>query len=247
MTLLTRRTEVAFADRSGTFGTSGYAVPLPNVVTMRTRLSRSFHVSVVATFAVAASLVSAAPVTAAESDYPTTKAAAQAAIEKSLKDTGATSITAGLTDLNGLIWQGTTGVIDAGGGAPGPDTIYGIGSTSKMFATAAVMQLVDEGRVELDAPVVRYLPQFTMRSPQYRQITVRMLLDHSAGFPGSTYSNGFTTAAYDGYATEVLANLARSSLKTTPGAMSVYCNDCFTVAGELVAEVSGMPFTTYLL
>lgn len=246
MTLLTRRTEVAFADRSGTFGTSGYAVPLPNVVTMRTRLSRSFHVSVVATFAVAASLVSAAPVTAAESDYPTTKAAAQAAIEKSLKDTGATSITAGLTDLNGLIWQGTTGVIDAGGGAPGPDTIYGIGSTSKMFATAAVMQLVDEGRVELDAPVVRYLPQFTMRSPQYRQITVRMLLDHSAGFPGSTYANGFTTAAYDGYATEVLANLARSSLKTTPGAMSVYCNDCFTVAGELVAEVSGMPFTTYV-
>ena len=152
---------------------------------MRTRLSRSFHVSVVATFAVAASLLSAAPVTAAESDYSTTKAAAQAAIEKSLQDTGATSLTAGLTDLNGLIWQGTTGVIDAGGGAPGPDTIYGIGSTSKMFATAAVMQLVDEGRVELDAPVVRYLPQFTMMSPQYRQITVRMLLDHSAGFPGT--------------------------------------------------------------
>ena len=174
------------------------------------------------------------------------KAVAQTSIEKSLESTGATSITAGLTDVSGLLWQGTTGVVDAGGALPGPSTQYGIGSTSKMLATAAVMQLVDAGRVGLDQPVVRYLPQFTMLSPQYRQITVRMLLDHSAGLPGSAYTNGMTTRPYPDYAADVLANLARSRLKTTPGAMSVYCNDCFTLAGELVAQVSGMPFTDYV-
>lgn len=199
-----------------------------------------------AALAVSASVIAGPPAVAAPGDYPQTQAAAQAAIERSLAETGATSITGGLTDLNGLIWQGTTGVVDARGAAPGPNTIYGIGSTSKMFATVAVMQLVDQGLIDLDLPVVRYLPSFTMQSPQYRQITVRMLLDHSAGFPGSAYANAFTTRPYDGYARDVMANLARSSLKHTPGAMSVYCNDCFTVAGEVVAAVSGMPFTTYV-
>ena len=212
---------------------------------MSSALRRS-TLSLAVTLGVVGSFVVATPSTAAPSDYPATQAAAQAAIELSLAQTGATSITGGLTDLDGLLWQGTTGIVDAGGAAPGPDTIYGIGSTSKMFATVAVMQLVDEGLIDLDLPVVRYLPTFSMQSPQYRQITVRMLLDHSAGFPGSAYANAFTTVPYDGYARGVMANLARSSLKTTPGAMSVYCNDCFTVAGEVVAAVSGMPFTTYV-
>ncbi len=202
--------------------------------------------TVVITLAIAGNVGVLTPASATERSFPSTAAAAQQAIEDALAATGATSVTAGLTDLNGLVWQGTAGVIDADGPAPGPTTQYGIGSTSKMFATAAVMQLVDAGLVGLDQPVVRYLPQFTMRSPQYRQITVRMLLDHSAGLPGTTYTNIFTTQPYDGYADGMLATLERSRLKTTPGAMSVYCNDCFTLAGELVAAVSGMPFTEYV-
>lgn len=202
--------------------------------------------SLSATVALTASFIGISPVTATEGSYPKTSAAAQQAIEASLDAGGATSISAAFTDTNGTLWQGTVGEIDANGASPTSDTRYGIGSTSKMFATAAVMQLVDAGLVDLDKPVVRYLPAFSMQSPQYRQITVRMLLDHSAGFPGSAYANAFTTKPYTGYASDVLKYLARSSLKTTPGAMSVYCNDCFTVAGELVAAVSGIPFTTYV-
>lgn len=199
-----------------------------------------------ATMALGASLLVAPAAIAADGAYPRTAEAAQAAIEASLAATGATSISAGFTDLDGVAWQGTTGVIDASGGSPGPDTRYGIGSASKMFATAAVVQLVDDGLVDLDEPVVTYLPQFSMQSPQYRQITVRMLLDHSAGFPGTSYANSFTSVPFTGYAQQVMDYLARSNLKTTPGAMSVYCNDCFTVAGELVAEVSGMSYADYV-
>ncbi len=190
--------------------------------------------------------VPAAPAFAEPPSYATTVAAAQPALDEALAATGATSITASLTDADGLIWAGTAGVRDASGAAPTATTRYGIGSTSKMFAAAAVMQLVDAGKVGLDQPVVRYLPEFTMRSPQYRQITVRMLLDHSAGLPGSSYAGGLTKAPFDGYAAGVLETLSRSTLKTTPGAMSVYCNDCFTLSGELVAAVSGMPFPTYV-
>ena len=195
---------------------------------------------------VVASIAVSAPASAADQAYPRTSAAAQQVIESALAATGATSISAGLTDISGLLWQGSTGVVDARGAAPQPTMRYGVGSVAKMFATAAVMQLVDAGKVGLDQPVVRYLPQFTMLSPQYRQITVRMLLDHSAGVPGTGSADAFTTVPFDGYADAVLANLARSRLKTTPGAISVYCNDCFTLSGELVAEVSGMPFTEYV-
>ena len=197
-------------------------------------------------FAVLASMAVLAPASAVDGTYPTTAAAGQHAMEAALASTNATSITAGLTDAQGLLWQGSTGVRGVGDGAPTPTTMHGIGSTSKMFATTAIMQLVDQGKVGLDTPVVKYLPQFRMLSPQYRQITVRMLLDHSAGFPGSYYADAFTTKPYAKYADDVIANLAKSELKTTPGAMSVYCNDCFTLAGEVVAKVSRMPFTTYV-
>ena len=203
-------------------------------------------IALVSSAAVVVSIAGTVPAVAAGRDYPQTAAVAQEALAGALAATGATSVTGGLTDLDGLLWQGTAGVRDADGTAPDATTRYGIGSTSKMLATAAVMQLVDQGKVGLDQPVVRYLPQFTMQSPEYRQITVRMLLDHSAGFPGSAYANAFTSVAYPEYADDVLSYLAQSRLKTTPGAMSVYCNDCFTVAGELVAEVSGMPFPAYV-
>lgn len=203
-----------------------------------------FRTSIVAmSFAL---VVPAAPALAEPTSYAATIADAQVALDEALKSTGATSMTAALTDLDGTIWQGVVGAVDASGTPATANTRYGIGSTSKMFATTAVMQLVDAGKVGLDQPVVRYLPEFTMRSPQYRQITVRMLLDHSAGLPGSSYASGLTTAPYDGYAAGVLKTLSRSTLKTTPGAMSVYCNDCFTLSGEVVARVSGMPFTTYV-
>ena len=202
-------------------------------------------IALTAVTALAVSIAGVSPAAAASDSYPRTATAAQQAIETARAATGATSITAGLTDTTGLLWQGTTGVVDARGAVPQPTTRFGVGSASKMFATAAVMQLVDAGKVGLDQPVVRYLPQFTMLSPQYRQITVRMLLDHSAGFPGTSYVGAFTTTPFNDYPKEVLANLSRSRLKTTPGAISVYCNDCFTVAGEVVAEVSGMTFTEY--
>ncbi len=124
--------------------------------------------------------------------------------------------------------------------------IFNIGSTSKTFDAVAVMQLVDEGKVELDAPVTQYLPEFTMADPRYKDITVRMLLDHTSGLPGTNYANNmgyaFNTAMYD----EMLADLSQAHLKADPGAMAPYCNDGFTLAEMLVAKVSGQSFIDFL-
>lgn len=176
----------------------------------------------------------------------TTTALARAAAQELMKATGVTSMSLALVDGQRTVWSTTIGRIDQAGTRPSDTTLYGIGSVSKMLATISVMQLVDAGRVSLDAPVTDYITDFRMASPEYRQITVRMLLDHSAGLPGTDYANAFTSTPYTGYAQQVLDTLAVSRLKSTPGAMSVYCNDCFTLAGVLVERMSGLTYPEYV-
>ena len=69
------------------------------------------------------------------------------------------------------------------------DSVYGIASISKMFTTAAVMKLVEAGKIDLDQPVVNYIPEFTMKDARYKDITVRMLLNHSSGLMGGDLAN----------------------------------------------------------
>ena len=61
------------------------------------------------------------------------------------------------------------------------DSLYGVASISKIFTTAAVMKLVEAGKINLDQPVVKYIPEFQMKDARCKDITVRMLLNHSSG------------------------------------------------------------------
>ena len=127
------------------------------------------------------------------------------------------------------------------------ENLFGIGSTSKMFTTAAMMRLVDQGKVDLDRPVTDYIPEFTMADERYKDITVRMLLNHSSGLMGSTYGNGFLFDDADTQAHDTLLDdLATQTLKADPGAFSVYCNDGFTLAEIVIERVSGMSFTDFI-
>ena len=116
-----------------------------------------------------------------------------------------------------------------------------------MFTTAAMMRLADQGKVDLDRPVTDYIPEFTMADARYKDITVRMLLNHSSGLMGSTYGNGFLFDDADTQAHDtLLADLATQTLKADPGAFSVYCNDGFTLAEIVIERVSGMSFTDFI-
>lgn len=125
--------------------------------------------------------------------------------------------------------------------------IYGIGSVSKMFGAAAVMLLADRGLVELDAPVTDYIPEFEMADERYRQITVRMLLNHSSGIMGTTFQNCFLMGDTDtDYHTTLLEALKKQELKAKPGEYSVYCNDGYTLAEMVVERVSGKSFAEFI-
>lgn len=161
---------------------------------------------------------------------------------------GTTSVQYAVVDNGKIIVSGVTGRNDADGNIPlTSETMYGIGSTSKMFTTAAVMKLVDQGKINLDTPLVNYIPEFKMKDERYKQITPRMLLNHSSGLQGSSLANAFLFADNDPYAHDTLLDqLSEQSLKADPGAYSVYSNDGFTLAELLVERVSGLDFTSYI-
>lgn len=168
---------------------------------------------------------------------------------------------------NGLVSEAGAGVADrendlvkeAGAGVTGHEkdlksresqgqkVMYGIGSTSKVVVTAAVMKLAEEGLVDLDAPLTIYIPEFEMEDERYVEITPRMLLNHSSGIQGSTLINAMLLGDTDtDNHDHLLERLKTQRLKADPGAFSTYCNDGFTLAEILVERVSGLTYTEFL-
>ncbi|MDD5333766.1 MAG: serine hydrolase [Rhodoferax sp.] len=179
--------------------------------------------------------------------YDATIASARTAIRKALADTDTPAISVALLDRDRLIWAEAFGVIDkVTQTAPTPETLFCIGSCSKMIATVAVMILVERGLIDLDRPLAAYLSDFRMASPEYTQITVRMLLSHSSGFPGTDYRGIFSHQPRAGYAAQVMQTLATARLKHAPGEMSVYCNDGFTMVEPLLQALSGKSYAQFV-
>ena len=179
--------------------------------------------------------------------YARTIADGRAAAQELLAQSGAASLSLALYAGDRVVWQEGFGYADkAAGTTPGADTMYGIGSVSKMLAAVAAMKLVDAGKLDLDAPLVRYLPQLGVRYPVYGQVTLRMLLDHASGLPGTTVPDAVTATYFPGYLQEVLDAVASERPKTTPGLFSVYCNDGFTLVEALVTAATGKTYADYV-
>ncbi len=119
-----------------------------------------------------------------------------------------------------------------------------VASLSKSMTALAVMQLVEAGRIELDRPVHRYLPEFTMADRRAEGITVRQLLTQTSGMADSAYPD--LTRAQPGTLKEAVAALRGAQLATTPGTTFAYHNPNYFVAARLVEVVSATPFADYL-
>jgi uncharacterized protein YbbC (DUF1343 family) len=115
------------------------------------------------------------------------------------------------------------------------DTVFDIASLTKAVATApSVMILVEEGRIRLADPVVRYLPELAPGGGDRSKITVEELLTHRAGFPADD-----PIELYTGAPEEIFARKYRQPLEQAPGAGFVYSDVGYEVLGELVRRVSG--------
>ncbi|MFG1928062.1 serine hydrolase domain-containing protein [Cryptosporangium sp. NPDC048952] len=131
------------------------------------------------------------------------------------------------------------------GGDPVTDhTLMSIASLSKSITALAVLQLVDDGRVRLDAPVHTYLPEFTMADDRAATITARQLLNHTSGLSDATVHPFSGPAVHS--LREAVSSLRTARLATEPGTRFEYHNPNYQVAARLVEVVSRQPFDEYL-
>lgn len=134
--------------------------------------------------------------------------------------------------------EACTGVLNRSTGvATTPDSVFQIGSVTKVWTATLVMQLVDEGLIELDRPVRQYLPEFAVADEEASEmVTVRQLLSHTGGFDGDLFEDtGRGDDALDRY----LAYLRGAKQVHAPGKLFSYCNSGFCVLGALVAKLRG--------
>ncbi len=173
----------------------------------------------------------------------------RAAVREIMESTGASSVSVAYIDGKRLAWVETFGLANKESmTAPVADTMYCIGSTSKVMAAIAVMKLVEMNLVSLDTSLRSYLTSFHMASPpaEYEKITVRMLVNHSSGFPGTDERNASTASPVADFSAQVMETLGTQRLKHDPGYMHVYCNDGYTMVEQLVHAVTGMSYAEFL-
>ncbi|MGB0582234.1 MAG: serine hydrolase domain-containing protein, partial [Limisphaerales bacterium] len=127
-----------------------------------------------------------------------------------------------------------------------PDTVYRCGSISKLFTATATMQLAEQGRLDIDAPVPTYLPSFSIIDPLpgNAPITLRQLMCHRSGLVREAPVGGYLDP--NGPTPEAtVASLASCVRVHPPGVITKYSNSGVTVVGQTVAAVAGVSFAEY--
>lgn len=147
-----------------------------------------------------------------------------------------------------VVHIGTAGLRDVAARAPvDTGTVFRIASMTKSFTALSILKLRDEGKLALDDPAERYVPELaTLKYPttDSPKITIRLLLSHSTGFPEDNPWGDQQLADTD----EQLSQMLRRGVpfSTSPGTNYEYSNLGFAILGRVVANVSGMPYARYV-
>jgi CubicO group peptidase (beta-lactamase class C family) len=194
-------------------------------------------------------LGAARPVVAAEmaADAAATVIARyQARIPELMAEQGVPGLAVALVDADQALWMEGFGHLDGPDSAPvTADTIFSIQSMSKLFTATAVMQAAAAGRLEVDAPITTYLPEFTVHSafeehPE-RKITLRMLLSHTAGFTHEAplgNNNELDPGDFDAH----VRSISDTWLRFPVGTGYAYSNLGIDLAGYILERVEGKAF-----
>jgi D-alanyl-D-alanine carboxypeptidase len=149
-------------------------------------------------------------------------------IARHMRETGSPGMTLALANRDGLIRASTYGYADIKAGARVvPETMFEIGSISKSFVSLMLMQLRDEGKLDLNKPIVEYLPWLKINS-KFQSITTHHVLSHSAGLPGAP----------------LLLDALLTDLWTAwePGKRFLYSNTGYNILGFLIEAIDKRPF-----
>ncbi|WP_370948020.1 serine hydrolase [Amycolatopsis sp. cg5] len=132
----------------------------------------------------------------------------------------------------------STGVLNTATGVETtPDSVFQIGSISKVWTSTVAMQLVDEGLIELDAPIIDVLPELRLADPDVaKQVTLRHLLTHTSGIDGDVFTD---TGRGDDCLEKFVEVLDDAAQMHPLGATFSYCNSGFVLMGRVIEKLTG--------
>ncbi|MCP4195640.1 MAG: beta-lactamase family protein, partial [Proteobacteria bacterium] len=127
------------------------------------------------------------------------------------------------------------------------NTTFRLGSVAKVFTGMAAMQLVEQGLIDLDAPLTDYLPEFSVRYhvPVTTPITIRHLMTHQSGLPAGKAKDVYSATPVEHFR-ELLAYTKDQYAAYPPEYMSSYSNLAVNLLGIVIERVSGQPFESYM-
>lgn len=171
----------------------------------------------------------------------------QSDIRKEMRAAKVTGLSIAIVDDQRVEWAQGFGWADKAAGVPASEeTIYRMGSISKLLTATAVMQLTETGRIALDRPASEALPSFAVRSAHAgaRAITVRDLLTHHSGLPRDVTRGMWGRKV--GPFSEVLLPLSNTHAPYPPRTILTYSNVGYTVLGAAVERAANRPFAEYM-
>ncbi len=206
---------------------------------MKTNLSRTILGGVLACLLALMALPVAATTRSNEPDI----ASIDAYINAQMQANHLPGVALGLVHNDQIVHLRGFGQADQSGRAVTTHTPFILASVSKSFTALAIMQLVEAGKIELDAPVQRYLPWFRVADPvASARITVRHLLYHTSGLPVSACETDQLTMTLE----QFVRSLATVTLDRPVGSRHGYCSANYDVLGLIVQTVSGQSYATYV-
>jgi CubicO group peptidase (beta-lactamase class C family) len=126
----------------------------------------------------------------------------------------------------------------------GPTTVYEIGSITKQFTAAAIMRLVEQGKIGLDDDLSKYVPSFPLHG---HHVTIRQLLNHTSGIHSYTNQPAWRPHWADDLTPDsIVGFVARDTFDFAPGTQWRYNNTGYVLLGMVIEKVSGKPYATYL-
>ncbi|MFC2098253.1 serine hydrolase domain-containing protein [Bacteroidota bacterium] len=125
-------------------------------------------------------------------------------------------------------------------------SLFHMASISKPFVATAIMQLVEQGKIDLDATVITYLPYFKLEGEHYDEITIKQMLNHISGMP-DVQDYEWYDPVYDAGALEkYVRSISAEKMRSVPGEEFAYSNMAFECLGDVIAKVSGLSFADYV-
>ncbi|MGI9065987.1 MAG: serine hydrolase [Pyrinomonadaceae bacterium] len=183
---------------------------------------------------------------APRTDYATAVEMLERFITHEMADKDLPALSIALVDDQQIVWAKGFGFADPKRKVPATaETIYRVGSVSKLFTDIAIMQLVEQRKLDLDAPITRYLPDFRPRNPFGKRITLRQLMSHRSGLVREPPVGNYFETTEPSLA-RTIASLNRTALVYAPETRTKYSNAAIATVGYVLERTQGEPFAKYL-